>query len=301
MSYHVFIDDSGQKEYFFPYSRDFVDAPPSFKDYPDLWRKNYFVLCGVRIKDDALGLINDKINALKKKYFNTSKVEIKSVWLRHPRQREMRYIKRFGISAERLNEFGKAFVALISENANDMKLFAVVFDKRYYGEQKRMTAEGTPLLKSAQVLFEKLEYSIGDNIVVFDQMEDHLRIDKGAHERILGVLGKNHGLEDIYVSHYSKIIDIKFKKSSGENFLQVADVCAYSIYRQFVEYGREWCGDRVDGQGTPVMAMYDYFEKIRHNFAHNLANQQVRGIGMTCIPDVAKKNWDLLKRDPNMK
>jgi hypothetical protein len=188
-----------------------------------------------------------------------------------------------------LNEFGKAFVSLISDNAKTMKVIAVVFDKRFYGEKKRTIAEGTPLLKTAQVIFEKLEYSSGYSIVVFDQMEDYLRMDKGAHERILGVFNKNHDLENIYVSNYSKVVDIQFKQSSSENFLQVADICAYSIYRQFVEYGREWCGDRVNAQGLPVMTMYPYFEMIRHNLAANPKSQQVRGVGLTCIPDVAKK------------
>ena len=34
MLYKIFIDDSGSKDYINPYSREFIDSPPLFKDYP---------------------------------------------------------------------------------------------------------------------------------------------------------------------------------------------------------------------------------------------------------------------------
>ncbi len=77
MLYKIFIDDSGKKEYKNPYSLDFVNNPPAFKDYEDFWRDNYFVLCGVRIKQEDIEIINPEINKLKKDYFGTQ-VEIKN-------------------------------------------------------------------------------------------------------------------------------------------------------------------------------------------------------------------------------
>ncbi len=159
MLYKVFIDESGKKEYITPYSRDFINNPPLFDKYEQFWWDNYFSLCGVRVKQKDLGKINSKINDLKQAYFKTHKVEVKSDWLRNPHQRKKHYFKPFSIKPEKLNDFGEKFVNLIAGYHRELKLFAVVFDKRYYGDSKRNTSEGTPLLKTTQVLFERLEFA----------------------------------------------------------------------------------------------------------------------------------------------
>lgn len=306
MLYKVFIDESGKKEYKNPYSRDFIDNPPKLKNYEDFWRDNYFVLSGVRIKQDDLQIINLKINDLKKEYFGTHKVEIKSDWLRNPHKRKKHYLIPFKISVKRLNEFGEKFIDLIGDHKDQLKLVAVVFDKRFYGDAKRQKSEGIPLLKTAQMLFERLQYAGNYHIVIFDQMESSLKLSVGQHDKILNVFQKNHGMEKIYVDKYDKITDIKFMQSRNENFLQIADICAYNIYRQFVEFGREWAGRDKSKDGETVMSTYPYFDRIRCNFLYNPLNKQVRGVGLTCVPDIYKVNWGLLdgcfdnKKTPQM-
>lgn len=295
MIYKIFVDESGKKDYITPYSRDFIDSPPSFDDYEDFWRDNYFVLGGVRIKQENISDINTKINQLKKKYFKTHKVEVKSDWLRNPHQRKKRYLDKFKITATRLNEFGENFVDLIAAFKKELKILAVVFDKRYYGNRKRYAAEGTPLLKTTQVLLERLEFADNYNILVFDQMESSLRLTTGQHGRILKVLQQNEGMEKIYVNKYNSVVDIKFMQSSEENFLQVADVCVYNVFRQFVQFGREWSGEIKTGQERKKLNLYPYFDRIRCNFFYNRRNSQVRGCGLVCIPDKNKINWDLLR------
>jgi len=294
MLYKVFIDESGNKEYKVPYSKDFVDNPPPFEKYENFWRDNYFVLCGVRIKQSDLKSLNSKFNKIKEKYFGTHKVEIKSDWLRNPNQRRKHYIVPFNITAEQLNKFGEKYIDLIGKNKDKIKLIAVIFDKRCYGDAKRQTSEGIPLLKTAQVLFERLKYAGNYNIVIFDQMESSLKLTIGQHDKILNVFQSNYGMEQIFVDKYDNIADIKFMKSHTENFLQVADICAYNIFRQFVEYGREWAGQSKTRNGQSVMKTYPYFNRIRCNFHYNPLNMQVRGVGLTCIPDFDKVNWGLL-------
>lgn len=294
MLYKVFIDESGKKEYKNPYSRDFIKNPPPLEKYEDFWRDNYFVLCGIRIKQDNLKIINPKINEIKKEYFGTHKIEIKSDWLRNPHKRKKHYLTPFNIIAERLNEFGEKFIDLIGEHKKNLKIVAVVFDKRFYGDAKRQKSEGIPLLKTAQVLFERLQYAGNYHIVIFDQMESSLKLSVGQHDKILNVFQKNHGMEKIYVDKYDKITDIKFMESCNENFLQVADICAYNIFRQFVEFGREWTGQNKSKNGKVSMSAYPYFDRIRCNFLYNPFNKQVRGVGLTCVPDVKKLDWGLL-------
>ncbi|MBY0473231.1 DUF3800 domain-containing protein [Patescibacteria group bacterium] len=296
MARTVFIDDSGSKEYVTPHAKEFVDNPPPYKGNEAFWRGNYFVLCGVSIDNADLKDLNDQFNALKKKYFGTYDVEVKSVWMRIPDKRKKYYLDPYGITPEQLNQFGEEYFDLIAKNADRMKLFATVFDKRYYGPS-RNKPEGTPLLKAAQVLLERIHsYCGGGCSVVFDQMESSLSITRGAHNKLQGVYLKNEGMANIYVPSYGNIDDVTFKKSSSENFLQVADVCAYTIARQFIEHGGEWNGSNKNPAGDVVLRTYDYFKRIRCNFyVGGIFRSKVRGYGLVCIPDIAKINWDFQK------
>lgn len=257
MLYKVFIDESGKKEYKNPYSKDFISNPPLLEKYEDFWRDNYFVLCGVRVKQKELVPVS-------------------------PGNSFSSCIVRFPVPGVRCPFPGAR------------SPFPVVFDKRFYGDAKRQKSEGIPLLKTAQILFERLQYAGNYHIVIFDQMESSLKLTIGHHDRILNVLQKNAGMEKIYVDQYDKITDIKFMESCGENFLQIADVCTYNIFRQFVEFGREWTGQSKSKDGKVVMSAYSYFDRIRCNFLYNPFSKQVRGVGLTCVPDIDKVNWSLL-------
>lgn len=300
MSCKVFIDDSGDKEYPTPYAREFVDNPPPFPGNETFWRGNYFVLCGVRVDDADLENLNNQFNSLKVKYFGTRDVEIKSTWMRIPDKRKKYYLDPYGITSEQLNQFGEEYFDLIRTNWKILKIFGVVFDKRWYGKA-RTTPEGTPLLKTSQVLLERVHSYCGtDCVVIFDQMESSLSVKKGAHNKIQGVFLKNDGMTNIYVPSYTNIKDISFKQSSSENFLQVADVCAYTIARQFVEFGREWGGTHKNAEGKVVLSVYKYFDRISCNFyVGGWLFDSVRGYGLVCLPDKAKINWDFKKGCPS--
>lgn len=115
-----------------------------------------------------------------------------------------------------------------------MKLIAVVFDKRHYKVRDKIS--NSPLLKTTQVLFERVHYSNKKTLIVFDQMESSLRKEKGSHRKMLSILQSNDGMERIFVDEYSNITDIEFQQSKNDNFLQLADICSYTIRRQFMEH-----------------------------------------------------------------
>lgn len=302
MLYKVFIDDSGKKDYPNPYAREFVDNPPSTNDYREFWKDNYFVLCGVKVKQTDIGEIDKIIRGLKIDCFRTDDVEIKSTWLRIPYQRKKHYLDLYDVSDEQLNKFGDDLFEIFNHNEDRLKLFGVVFDKRFYGDAKRKMPDGDPLLKTTQVLLEKINRSSQHNILVFDQMEESLSKDRGNHRAMLGIWTQNDGMEQIYQNKYENIIDIKFDRSTDDNFLQLADLCAYSLYRQFIEYGREWVGQeepsKNDGKN---LGTYSYFEKISGNFSASSFSGMVRGTGISCIPDIGKKGWSHSrdKKDPS--
>ncbi|MFH1661901.1 MAG: DUF3800 domain-containing protein [Candidatus Falkowbacteria bacterium] len=302
MLYKVFIDDSGSKDYVSPYTRDFINNPPAFDNYEKFWRDNYFVLCGVRIEQGNLDEINNIINRLKKDCFNTDKVELKSDWFRNPHKRKKNYLDKYKVEIKDLKKMMDGIYDMISNHSDKLKLIATVFDKRYYGDNKRKIGEGNPLAKTSQIIFERLQYLGTYHVVIFDQMESSLKVDKGNNGKILKVLQNNEEMEKIFVQSYDKIADIKFIKSCNENFLQIADLCAYNVYRQFVHYGREWSGSKKDKDGESIMGMYEYFNRIRCNFVHLPigVEKKVCGVGMVCIPDFDKCNWNLMK-DCNIK
>ena len=251
----------------------------------------------MRIKQTDVAKIDNEINQLKTRYFNTCEVEIKSTWLRIPDKQRKHYLKPYAISIKALNEFGEEYINLIARQADKIKLIGVVFDKRYYGDKKRNTGDGNPLLKTAQVLMERINYAGNINIITFDQFESSLSINRGNHDRVMGIFRNNDGVETVFTKNYSNITDIEFKESSDENFLQMADICAYNIQRQFIEFGREWCGEDTEADGKAILDTYPYFEKLRCNF-HTNAGGNVRGFGLTCLPTIDKVNWNFLKNCP---
>ena len=88
MIYRVFIDDSGAKEYKNTFSSQDIKSPPSFIGNERYWRDNYFVMCGMRLHQKNISPINNIINGLKIDCFGTTKVELKSDWLRNPYQHQ---------------------------------------------------------------------------------------------------------------------------------------------------------------------------------------------------------------------
>lgn len=285
--FSIYVDDSGSTEYINPYSKDFIKSPPPFQAYESFWRNNYFVLCGVRVANMYKKELNENINELKKTYFGTHKVEIKSDWLRNPKRREKHYSDIYKIDNAQLDEFGEQIFKLIAKERKYLQLATVVFDKRFYGDSKRNVPEGNILGKTTQVLLERIHYLGCNHNIIFDQMMSSLKLNVGKHERIINVWKNNSGMKKIHVKDYTYIKDISFKKSSSENFLQIADICAYTIYRQFVHHGRQWLQRK-----SKELETYCYFDKVRCNFISHKG--KVSGVGLVCIPDVIKKDWNIL-------
>lgn len=60
-----------------------------------------------------------------------------------------------------------------------------------------------------------------------------------------------------------KIIEsVHFESSDQSNFLQVADLLTYNIYRQFTDHGDEW----DDGETLKSMTKYPYFARYIPKF-----------------------------------
>jgi hypothetical protein len=71
--------------------------------------------------------------------------------------------------------------------------------------------------------------------------------------------------------------------------VQLADLAAYNVYRQFVDYGREW-----EKPTQETLLLYSYFQRMVGNLITK--DGRVRGIGLCKLPDAAKINWGLGKK-----
>ncbi|MBA7668221.1 hypothetical protein ES703_76330 [subsurface metagenome] len=282
ISYKTFIDDSGKKEYMDPYNFSNVRRPD--EKNRQFWLDNYFVLAALVINNKNIQKINRYVIDLKLETFNTPFVEIKSDWLRNPNQRKKHYIEKYNITEEELDNFGWKISNVFPKFQKDIKLIGVVFDKRYYKNRK----ENDPFCKTAQVLFERIEYFINRlksyTILVVDQMEGSLSAMRGRNKELIDVLLNEKKMEPTFVEKYARIKNINFRRSRDENFLQLVDLAAYNILRQFVDYGREW-----EDESIKQLNAYKYFSVISKNFVEK--NRIIRGIGLCKLPDIAKRRW----------
>lgn len=287
--YKCFIDDSGTKEYTNPFSLETKASLPIWSDGSEsrkFLEANFFVLCWLHIDIADLKWIDEKIKALKIDFFWTENVEIKSFYLRNTLFRERKYCIPYWIKLEQLRKFSLAIHSLIEENSDKIKIIATVFDKRQY--RLRDKIENCPLLKSTQVFFERIQYIWKKTIIVFDQMESSLSKESGKHKKILNIKKSNDWMSRIYIQEYTLISDIEFQKSCNDNFLQLADICAYNIRRQFMEHWKIW----IEWPANSECLTYEYFDRIRKNFHHQW--KKVVGRWLVLIPDFQKIQWNIL-------
>jgi len=275
----IFIDDSGSKLWDTPYVSDFVRRPPirnSENRY--FWMNNYFVLAGIYVDINTISKLNPIINNKKKEVFGTKYVEIHSSDIRNPNKRRKKYIDQYGISEDDLRTFIEKFwYPLIADNPQ-MKIQAIVLDKRYYKNRQNRS----PLMIATQAMFDRIE--LGPNkssLLIFDQMEETLKSEKHEQGDILKIANHEINLHAFFrkYSHAS----IRFEKSSASNFLQIADTVAYNILRQFVDYGDKW-----DGSDT-IEEMYPYFKMIYNNFYCREGRKQPKSVGIIKLPDPKSK------------
>ena len=276
-----FIDDSGSKQWETPYSRSFVDHPPSRTDENmNFWRINYFVLAGIHINQSKMSEMSTLIDKQKEFVFGTKAVEIKSEWLRNPEKRKRRYIDKYNITEDELTDFVHNFWYPLFKK-EDLVIQSFVIDKRYFAGKRELS---TPLGLLTQMLFDRLvKFQSDDCTVVFDQMENDIRSTKNEQGIILKVSRQEINASPFHATYsHSKI---QFEKSSTSNFLQLADTVAYNVFRQFVTYGDQW--EELDGQKIDV---YPFLEKIVECL-HCSSSGVVAGYGIVKYPDPIKKKW----------
>ncbi len=294
MKNYLFVDDSGSKNWDTPFSQDFVENPPARTNQNlTFWRQNYFVLGGFHINSSSMAELDEKINAKKEQVFGTKYVEIHSTALRSPWDQKKEYINKYHVTEEGLRDFIENFWYPLFDEEK-MQLIAIIVDKRYY---KKFRPSRGPLELAVEALFDRNElHPNKECTVIFDQMEDEIRSQKRDQGKVLKVSNTKINLGDGKLADKYHHISVSFEKSEKSNFLQLADMVAYNVWRQFVTFGDEW--DRHSDIGKHrKLQTYSYFERISKQFLHNQESGRVSGYGIVKLPDPYNKlkGWNIDK------
>jgi hypothetical protein len=279
--YVVYVDDSGTKEY--------ANKPD---DYTRGGNCRYFVFGGVLLNTAESGLLSERIRALKRAFFGTDTVEVKSNWLRIPPEREARYKRRYNVDDQQITNFVSSYYDLIADA--DLRLFAVVIDKVHVAEDY-----ATPWYAPAiayELLLQRVVQEVRLPERVSVQVDDMTgATPKGRQYR--ANLIAHHAQLQKHGSSLQKGIDfsslvarIRFVDSAHSHLIQVADIVAYNVFRQFVDHGEYWETGKPDLGGKISLPTYPWFSKLGKKFRQG-PNGRVQGFGVVKFPLRNRIRW----------
>lgn len=272
----LYIDDSGTKEY---------AASPS--DYLTTGKSRYFVFGGVLVTTTESGNLAGQIKSLKRQTFGTDAVEIKSNWLRIPKEQERRYRQPYGVDGAAIEAFVQSFYAVITKA--DLRLFAAVVDKVHVQEDYSSPWYAPAI--AYEILMQRIDLEVKppDSVsVIIDDMTgatpkgNQYRKNLLAHHEQLRKSGSRL-LSGKGFNFASVLPGIRFVDSAVSNLVQVADIISYNVYRQFVEFGEKWETGETTPDGRLNLPTYSWFDSIGGKFCQG-PDGRVQGYGMVKFP-----------------
>lgn len=275
-THKLFLDDSGNKDY----------APDKVYNFRG-GRSPYFVFGGLLLTPKAAGELVYKFRGMKIKYFGTFRIEIKAHWLRRPNEREKRYLKPFSLSSEELGRFVDEMYDLII--ASDLLLLACVIDKKAMAEKYMIPHHPAGVAYDFVLQRAQREMNLqGGRVgVTIDEMRgstaagnEHKVLLHRQHKRLLRF---GTPLQSSFT--FDRVMNLDFRDSADSELLQLSDLVAYAVYRQFVDHGPDW-GDR-----SKALPLYDYLARLIPKFRCG-PRGRVQGYGIVKYPDDDKIHWN---------
>lgn len=131
------------------------------------------------------------------------------------------------------------------------------------------------------MLFERIESFLVKQeqygILIFDKITE-LEVSKKGYENLLSRQHQRYLEKGTEFVQISQIVEgLLFIPSHENNLLQLADLCAYNTYRQFVDHGDEW---RRHGKFSEH---YAYFTRIETKFDRSTSGN-IYGYGLKLFP-----------------
>jgi Protein of unknown function (DUF3800) len=219
---------------------------------------DYFVVTGVVVDATEAPHLEDEIRGLKRTYWGSPDIEIKSNWIRRPEQRQKRYTDPHGLSLKEIDELVSGLYRWMRKAP--ISLLAGVVDKpmmvkQYTAPHYAGAVAYTMLLQRLQKYASKRSSTAS---VIFD---DPAGKSPGGHDW-RDLLQRQHSRLKRAGCPYTKttftdIGPLTFTDSATSPFVQVADIVAYNTFRQFRQHGKAW-----EDNSIRTLPLYDHFKKI---------------------------------------
>ncbi len=266
-SYMLYCDESGQRDY-------------------GKGTDKHFVVSGVMVSDEDATHLEDEIRGFKRALWGNPDIEIKSNWIRQPKEREKHYTQPHGLSGSDINGLLELLIKWIAKAP--ITFFAGVVDKpgmqsKYPEPHYAGAVAYTMLLQRFQ---KTLSARSSTGNVIFD---DPAGKSPGGHDwRTL--LRNQHSKLKRFGCPYTKtkfddVGSINFADSASSAFVQVADLVAYNTFRQFRDHGSAY-----DSPDAKELSLYPQFEAILGSFDRDTSGT-FAGRGIAYWPSRAKNKW----------
>jgi len=228
--YFFYIDDSGNRDPGLQLTR--ADGSVFVKDH-------IYVLTAVALYEHRWRAVEEELTdyklALRDSLHRATGLEtaiidceVKSTWLRHPNEREKRSPFLHALTDEQRTRLAEIYYSQLGKHR--IHLISVVIDKRHLHPE---TTSHFLHLKAYEILLERIELLLAERypkhrgLIVMDDSDRNLnRAVAMKHAQLL-----HRGGRHISFNHIAEYPF--FTESSLSHGVQLADLCAYNVYRAF--------------------------------------------------------------------
>ncbi len=279
MPTHVlYIDDSGTKEY--------AENPAEYLSRRG--NSRFFVFCGALLTTADAGHLTRNLVQLKLDSFGEETVEIKSNWLRIPHERRRHYLEPYGLSEVQLSDFIDQYYEAVQ--AAQLSFIAAVVDKQHMQEDYPKPWYAPAV--AYELVMQRVQNELPDTdsvAVIIDDMSgatprgnQYKENLKRQHSKL-----KQYGSSLRQGFSFPCLSSQKFVNSASSQVIQVADVAAYNVHRQFMQYGEQW-----EQAGLSSLSLYEHFERISGKFRRD-ERGRVQGYGIVKFPLRRRVRWGI--------
>ena len=220
--YSIFVDESGEREY-----GDRTSA--------------YFVYNGNILKNKNIRVVEEEIKKIKLAFFDDESVEFKSNWFRIPKERKKRYLEPHDLTETEFKIVTKEIYRVLKESP--ITIIASVIDKKLMIKKYRERAYN-PSSFAYEILMERYQFYLssvdGYGKVIMDDISgktptgsQYKKLIKSLHPKIYSY---GTTIQKVKIDRVPN--PPSFWPSTKSNILQLSDICAYNVFRQFREYGK---------------------------------------------------------------
>lgn len=267
MAYFFYADESGNRGLGDPKDPLYVLAAVSLFEH----RWHGFSKFIDRKKSNLMTAVNQRTGGR----LDLADCEVKSNWLRNPKARaKSRFLS--ALQPQELEEVSRLLLGQL--NHHKMWVFGVVVDKSKlpdYFDAEKLHRKAWELLCEQIERFMDEEHDRHQAILIFDDVSKQMNRSLAMKHAYLQESGTQRGKRLRHICEMPL-----FVRSELSNGVQLADLCAYNIYRAFRDSNLS----------------YGPFEKIRPQIWHSV--KAPYWMGLSVFPDTSP--WTKLKDDLKM-